>query len=85
MTLASEFQKTTAILKLWWEDGFEQRKMDGKYALCDRTLSGQVSAYLIRYCSKPQYQGRGTLHIHYLALSRPSSDSCVGARMLVGC
>ena len=76
MTLtAGQFQRAVAILKFWWEDGFEQHKVNGKCALCDGDRSCHVPAYISKYVAKHEIQERDTLHIHYLAWSRPSSDS----------
>ena len=68
MTLtASQFQNAMAILKLWWQDALEQRKVNGKCALCDGNRSCDVAAYISKYVAKHEIQMRGTLHVHYLA------------------
>ena len=76
MTLtASQFQSAMAILKLWWEDALEQRKVNGKCALCDGDRSCHVAAYISKYVAKHEIQMRGALHVHYLAWSQASSGS----------
>ena len=74
MTLtASQFQNAMAILKLWWQDALEQRKENGKCALCDGNRSCDVAAYISKYVAKHEIQMRGTLHVHYLAWSQSPS------------
>ena len=57
---ARRFQEIMAILKTWWQEG--------QHALCDagRGCLGLVSAMFI----VTEYQGRGTLHVHSLLLTR---------------
>ena len=63
---ASQFQQAMSIIKSWWLDGFEKRKVNGQFALLDGEPSTDwmVRDYISGYSSKAQRQPCGTANVH---------------------
>jgi hypothetical protein len=71
-TAAKYFQVVLDVVKAWYMQSFFDLLVNGQFAIKDQ--GRQLIRYVTAYCSKPQLQLRGSVHLHYLVWQQRDED-----------